>query len=78
MKYCAGMFLSMKERILTEAHSGATGGHYVGKTTSHKFLRARLGWFTTHKDAKEYCQACDIYQRIVKPSRRDEMPQVTL
>ena len=38
-------------------------------------------WPMLHKDAKEHFQACDVYQRIGKPSRRDEMPlapQVTL
>jgi hypothetical protein len=34
-----------------------------------------------HIDSKEYCQQCDVYQRVGKPNRRDEMPlrpQVTL
>jgi len=37
-------------------------------------LCAGLWWPTLHKDAKEYCQACDVFQRVGKPSRRDEMP----
>lgn len=81
MKYCAGMFPSMKDIILTEAHSGAAGGHYAGNATAQKFLRVGLWWPTLHKDAKEYCRACDVYKRTGKPSRRDEMPlvpQVTL
>jgi hypothetical protein len=44
-------------------------------------LRASLWWPTLHKDAKEYCRACDVCQIIGKPSRRDEMPlapQLTL
>jgi hypothetical protein len=47
----------------------------------HKVLRIGLWWKTIHKDAKEYCQNCDVYQRVGNPNRRDEMPlrpQVTL
>jgi hypothetical protein len=74
----------MKEErplILAEAHEGITGGHYVGKETMQKVLRAGLWWPTLHKDAKEYYRACDVCQRVGKPSRRDEMPlapQLTL
>jgi len=67
-----------RSMILEEAHDGIVGGHYVGKATIHKILHARP---TLHKDAKEYCQSCDVCQRVGKPSRRDEMPlntQVTL
>lgn len=66
---------------MTEAHGGIAGGHYAGKATAQKVLRAGLWWPTLHKDAKEYCQVCDVCQRIGKASRRDEMPlvpQVTL
>jgi hypothetical protein len=28
--------------ILTEAHEGIAGGHYAGKVTTHKVLRAGL------------------------------------
>jgi hypothetical protein len=34
-----------------------------------------------HKDAKEYCETCDVCDRVGKPSRRDEillMPKVNL
>ena len=74
----------MKEEtplILTEAHEGIAGGHYTGKETTQKVLRASLWWPTLHKDAKEYYKACDVCQRVGKPSRRDEMhltPQLTL
>jgi transposase InsO family protein len=47
----------------------------------HKVLRTGLWWATIHKDSKEYCQQCDVCQKVGKPSRRDEMPlrpQVTL
>jgi hypothetical protein len=67
--------------ILTEAHEGITGGHYAGKETAQKVLRAGLWWPTLHRDAKDYSRACDVCQRVGKPSRRDEIPlapQLTL
>jgi hypothetical protein len=67
--------------ILTEDHEGIAGGHYVGKETVQKVLRASLWWPTLHRDAKDYYRAFDVWQRVGKPSRRDEMPlapQLTL
>ena len=67
--------------MLTKSHNGVDGGLYVGKATKQKILRARLWWSTLYKYANEYFRACDVYQRIGKPSRRDEMllaPQLTL
>jgi hypothetical protein len=46
-----------------------------------KVLRAGLWWPTVHKDSKENCQKCDVFQRFGKPCRRDKIPlipQVTL
>jgi transposase InsO family protein len=46
-----------------------------------KVLRIGLWWPTIHRDLKEYCQRCNVYQRVGKPNKRDEMPlrpQVTL
>ena len=63
-----------KEAIIREAHSGTVGGHFAGKPTAQKILSAGLWWPTLHKDTKEFCQCCDICQRVGKPSRRDEMP----
>jgi hypothetical protein len=40
--------------ILAEAHEGIVGGHYAGKETTQKVLRAGLWWPTLHKDANEY------------------------
>jgi transposase InsO family protein len=62
-------------------HEGIAGGHYAGKETTQKVLKAGLWWPTLHKDAKEYYRACDVCQRVGNPSRRDEMPlalQLTL
>jgi transposase InsO family protein len=70
-----------RPRVLVEAHEGIAGGHYVGKATTQKVLRTGLWWPMIHRDSKEYCQRCDVCQRVGKPNRRDEMPlrpQVTL
>jgi hypothetical protein len=61
--------------ILTEAHEGIAGGHYAGKATAQKVLQAGLWWPTLHRYAKEYTRACDVFQRVGKPSQRDEIPQ---
>jgi hypothetical protein len=39
--------------ILVEAHEGIAGGHYTGKETTQKVLRAGLWWPTLHKDSKD-------------------------
>jgi hypothetical protein len=60
--------------ILVEEHECIVGGHYAWKAIMQKGLRDGLWWATLHKDAKEYYRACDVCQRIRKPSRRDEIP----
>jgi hypothetical protein len=70
-----------RPRILAESHKGIVGGHYAGKATTQKVLRVGLWWTTIHSDSKEYCQQCNVCQRVGKHNRRDEMPlrpQVTL
>ena len=67
--------------ILAEAHAGIAGHQYGGRTTVHKVLCDGLRWSTLHNDAKYYAWSYDVYQRVSKPSRQDEMlllPQVTL
>jgi hypothetical protein len=68
-------------RILAESHEGIEGGNYTEKDTMQKALRAGLWWPTIHKDSKNYCQKCDVCQRVGKMNRRDKIPlrpQVTL
>jgi hypothetical protein len=60
--------------ILAKSHEGIEGGHYVGKVTTYKVLRAGLWWPTLHRDAKDYSRACDVFQRVGKPSKRDDIP----
>jgi hypothetical protein len=54
--------------ILEEAHEGIAGGHYAGKATAQKVLRAGLWWPMLHRDAKEYAKACNVCQGVGKPS----------
>jgi ferredoxin len=63
-----------RPRILAEAHEGIIGGHYVGKVTAQKVLRAGLWWPTIHRDSKDNCQRCDVCQRVCKLNRRDDKP----
>ena len=63
-----------RSSILTDAHGGTARGHYVGRATAQKILRAWLWWPTLHQDSKSYCKACDMCQRTSRPSRRDELP----
>ena len=70
-----------RPRILEEAHEGIAGGDYARKDIVHKVLHVGIWWPTIQRDAKEYCQKCDVCQRDGNPNRRDEMPlrpQVTL
>jgi hypothetical protein len=67
--------------ILAEYHEGIVGRHYARKDIVQKVPRTGLWWPTLHKDAKDYSRACDVCQRVGKPSRRDEIPlapQLTL
>jgi len=41
-----------QQSILTESHGGFVCGHYAGKATANKILRAGLQWPTIDKDAK--------------------------
>jgi len=63
-----------RNSVLTKAHNGSVGGHYAGKSTAQKILRAGLWWPTLPKDSKAYCRACDACQRTSRPSCRDELP----
>jgi hypothetical protein len=56
-------------RILEESHEGIARGNYVGKDIVQKVLRTGLWWLTFHRDSKDYCQRCDVCQRVGKPNR---------
>ena len=61
---------------MSETHAGIAGGHYAGKAMVHKILQAGLWWLTMHANTQDYCHSCDVFQRIGKPSKRDEIPLV--
>jgi hypothetical protein len=70
-----------RPRILAEANEGIERGHYAGKSIMQKVLCTGLWWPTVHGESKDYCQRCDVCQRVGKPNRQDDMPlkpQVTL
>ena len=64
--------------VLNEAYGGVKGDHYAGKETMCKLLQEGLWWPTMHAHASDYCHRCDICQIFGKPSRQDDMSQVTL
>jgi hypothetical protein len=63
-----------RQDISWDFHNGVAGGHVGGKAIAQKVLEAGLWWATLFKDAKAYARSCDVFQRVGKPSRRDELP----
>ena len=51
-----------------------THNNVGGKATTQKALQARMWWVTLFKYAKECARSCETYQRVGKPSHRDELP----
>jgi hypothetical protein len=67
--------------FLAEAHEGIAGGTCARKGTMQKVLHVGLWWPTVLNHAKEYCENCDVCQRVGIPNKRDDMTlrtQVTL
>jgi len=50
--------------ILIESHKEIVGGHYAGKVIVQKILCVGIYCPTLHKEAKEYFQACNVFQRV--------------
>ena len=61
-------------RVLDQAHSGLTGGHFSADTTAKVVMMAGLWWPTLFKDAEEFVKRCDECQRVKVPIRKDNMP----
>lgn len=55
---------SQAEKLLKDMHGGICGGHYMGKTTAHKILRAGFWWPTIFKAAENWVRRCDACQRF--------------
>ena len=53
-----------KEAILREAHYRITGGHYASDGMTRKVWQAGLWWTITQRGAQQYCQECDLCQRL--------------
>ena len=61
------------EEIMKYAHEGGIGGHCIGKTNVDKIVYVGIWRPTIFRDTKDYCNTCDVCQRVGSPSRRDEM-----
>lgn len=59
--------------ILSECYHGVSGGHFGGKATTRKILKAGLWWPTVFKDAQDYMKSCYVCKWLGKPSRRHEL-----
>ncbi|BFI32702.1 hypothetical protein MPTK2_3g07970 [Marchantia polymorpha subsp. ruderalis] len=65
--------------ILEACHDSACGGHFSGKLTGQKVLRAGYFWPTLFQDSYSYVKKCDACQRYARNDLRMEMPlQVSL
>ena len=56
--------------VLTELHDSACGGHFAGRLTSDKILRAGYWWPTIIKDSFQYAKKCDACQRSTRGDNR--------
>jgi hypothetical protein len=61
-------------RILAKSHEGIAIGNYAGKDTTQKVLCIGLWWSNLNRDLKDYFHKCDVFQRVGKLNRRDEIP----
>nr|GEU90245.1 reverse transcriptase domain-containing protein [Tanacetum cinerariifolium] len=61
--------------ILKACHYGPTGGYHGPNYTTKKVFDSRYYWQTIYRDAQDLVKNCDVCQRQVKISQRDEMPQ---
>eukprot|EP00253_Pinus_taeda_P025248 PITA_25248 len=60
--------------ILKACHDEPCGGHFADKRTAYKILSLGYYWLSLFKDAKQYVERCDNYQRVGKPTLSNEMP----
>jgi hypothetical protein len=62
------------EKVLNELHSGNVGGHFGGKTTAHKFLRAGYYWPTLFRDAHDMAHKCVTCQKVAGKVKKLAFP----
>nr|GEZ37778.1 reverse transcriptase domain-containing protein [Tanacetum cinerariifolium] len=61
--------------ILKACHYGPTGGHHGPNYKAKKVFDSGFYWPTIYRDAQDLVKNCNVCQRQVKISQRDEMPQ---
>ena len=61
-------------KILEACHDSACGGHFAGRLTAQKALRAGYFWPTMFQDAHGYAKRCDACQRYAKNDLHMAMP----
>ena len=60
--------------ITKKCHASPDGRHFAGDKTAQKILQLGFYWPTIFKDYFEWVKHCDVCQRMVNISRRNEMP----
>ncbi|KAI3739976.1 hypothetical protein L2E82_30390 [Cichorium intybus] len=60
--------------VLEHCHASACGGHFSGKKTGYKVLKAVLYWPTIFRDAHQTAKECLNCQQLGNISKRDQMP----
>lgn len=64
---------------LEEAHSGACGGHFGGKSLVHRFLRMGYYWQTMQKDSFSFvkkCHQCQQHNTLIHAPAQELRSQV--
>ncbi len=61
-------------KILEACHDSACGGHFAGKLTAQKALRAGYFWPTMFQDAHDHAKRCDACQRYAKNDLHMALP----
>ena len=60
--------------ILEACHDSACGGHFSGRLTGQKILRAGYYWPTLFADAEAYAKKCDACQRYAQNDLHMDLP----
>lgn len=61
-------------KILVACHDGTCGGHFSGRLTAQKILRAGYFWPTMFRDAHRYAHRCDACQRYARNDLHMALP----
>ena len=74
-----GVLLRCLERneadsVLPQLHAGPAGGHFGGKNTTHKILKAGYYWPNLFKDAYSFARKCQECQRAGARLKKAALP----